>query len=597
MESIMQKSLSLILINFIIIMSFMFGGCDFFEQLTDNFTQTGDTNDPEDQTQPGNVCKDCKIDAVYIAQTHVLPPNNKYFRLVSDRKALLKVQVIKGDNAENNCDSPEVKAVLTLNGKDETIILKGPKKLSKSFQKALGKVQHTYDDSFTAFIPATWVQPGLEIKLKAGNESKTLQNLNIGAPNRFTMTMFDFKFFKDIINGGHPEGWFNELEAKWPVAGVELRRVPKIILKEVVMLPVNKPDKNKVAPAIKVTSTDDYEAKTGSKFDGEQAVARQWLGSLHKAAGLAKRNSLYYITIWGLDEVGGNGGDFHALGGVDNCKLLNHETGHAFGLNHAWGSESYPYHGDMYGIPVGRRNTHVGPTWGFDLPSGRFISPVIPENTNHEGDIPGTYKSDGMCGGGCTDHNDGFIFGYWSDHHLNKIQMWMENNIVFWNSSKKKYFHWDNNDKAYSKPLSNNGNVQYPVKYDVKVYSLLVGVSEVTPKSTIVYPPIGPYISGVIKLFDPRKSEDRTNAKKYFCPDDGCDVSLRIKQTKKETIAMLPIEWKPSVDQYDRNGYSHAAMNLEESDGKVTNVELLQTLDADSNGLPSNPKVLYTWKE
>ena len=220
------------------------------------------------------------LNEVYFAQTHVLPPSHRYFKLVSERKALLKVQVTKNSKSSDNCTMPAVTAELNLKGRNQIFDLNGPATLPKSFEKAPGKVQHTYDDSFTVMIPAGWIKPGLKVTVKADDTSTTFNNLKIGAPNRFSMTLFDLKFFRDVSKGKFLEGWFEELVAKFPTAGIELRRLPPIILNEVVMLPVDKAHKDKKAPATRITSKDDYLAKNpGVKFDGEQALGRQIVGS------------------------------------------------------------------------------------------------------------------------------------------------------------------------------------------------------------------------------------------------------------------------------------------------------------------------------
>ena len=297
------------------------------------------------------------------------------------------------------------------------------------------------------------------------------------------------------------------------------------------------------------------------------------------------------MNLWGIGA-GGNGGDFHVNAAAGSMGLVIHETGHSMGLSHSWYNNEYPYRGTMHGIKPSRL-VHVGPTWGFDLPSGKFISPLVPEDSD---DLPpGTWRSDGQSGMGRAKFNDGFMFGYWSDYHVNRIQSWLEGNIVHWNSAKKKYFHWNDKDKGYTKALTNTGGVLYPVKYDVSGYSILVGVSAATKSANIVYPPIGPYVTGIIKIFDPNNANDRSAAKQHYCPSKGCDVSLRIKQKNKAIIAMLPAEWKSDADQYNRDGYSMAALNIPANDGAITKIELLLTPNAETEGFPKSPKVLDTW--
>jgi hypothetical protein len=58
---------------------------------------------------------------------------------------------------------------------------------------------------------------------------------------------------------------------------------------------------------------------------------------------------------------------------------------------------------------------------------------------------------------------------------------------------------------------------------------------------------------------------------------------------------MLAASWDPSANPLSSGSLQTAAVNLPASDGTVTQVELLLTPDAEHNGLPANPQVLYTW--
>jgi hypothetical protein len=48
--------------------------------------------------------------------------------------------------------------------------------------------------------------------------------------------MLDVNYFA-ATPGDYPAGWQEELEAKWPVAELELRRVPNIVFHELVIPP------------------------------------------------------------------------------------------------------------------------------------------------------------------------------------------------------------------------------------------------------------------------------------------------------------------------------------------------------------------------
>jgi hypothetical protein len=97
-------------------------------------------------------------------------------------------------------------------------------------------VQHSYANTFTGIIPAAWVKKGLQITVTAGAATTNLTNLDIGAPTKVIMTMFDVQYFSDT-NDNYPANTFAELEAKWPVADLELRRLGHVVFPELVIPP------------------------------------------------------------------------------------------------------------------------------------------------------------------------------------------------------------------------------------------------------------------------------------------------------------------------------------------------------------------------
>ena len=60
---------------------------------------------------------------------------------------------------------------------------------------------------------------------------------------------------------------------------------------------------------------------------------------------------------------------------------------------------------------------------------------------------------------------------------------------------------------------------------------------------------------------------------------------------------MLQASGTEGSDPYSSGSLKTAAVNLPASDGAVTEVELLYTPDAEDNGLPNDPEVLYTCAE
>ncbi|MDH7445929.1 M66 family metalloprotease [Aquimarina sp. 2201CG14-23] len=550
------------------------------------FTLINCSNDEQigssDSSNPTNSAESIEV---FLGQTHILQPEDPLFGLVSERDALIKVQVI----SENGGQAPIVNAILSLNGTTQTLQLEGPSELPTSFEINPGKVQHTFDDSFTATITKDWIKPGLSIRIEAGDENKQIDNLKIGAPNKIIMTMFDTHFFQYSV-GDYPTGWKEELEAKWPSSGIELIRVPNVVFSELTV-----PPRGGNIIAARVSSKEEYKDITGYNFDGEQATASQWNRALKEAAGKKGRYSLFYTNIYGVFS-GGQAGGFAGVGNGKKIGLLHHELGHAFSLPHWGNNNEYPYKGDMHGIeaPDIHNKTHAGPTWAYDPVKKYLIPPTIQENTiGWKGEV-GQYKIDPMQGGGTGSQEQQYLLNHFSDYSVNKMRNYLQNHIVIWNEQSGNYASWDSNTGGYNNILDNNG-VNFAKERNVEVLSVMAGVSSLTPQANIIYPPIGPYQSGLIDLFNPEIEEDRLKADEIYCPNGGCDVSLRIVQGGITKLYMLPLEMDTSVEPSNARSYKTKALNLRASEGTVTKIELLSTPDVEKNGLPDSPIVLYTW--
>ncbi len=549
----------------------------FFPSCKKDDTGVPIVNEPKNE-----VVGNAPFGAVFFAQTHVRQPEDEGFRLVSGKNLLIKVNMTTNTGES----APDVKAVLTLGGTTETITLIGPATLSDPIDLRTGFIEHKFENSFTAMIPKELVQPGLQVLVEVGAESVNFDNLKIGAPNTIIMNMFDANFFQSSP-GDYPTGWKEELEAKLPVSKIELRRVPNIIFSELTV-----PPRGNVIAA-RVSSKEEYQTLTGVGFDGEQATAAQWNGALKAAAGTKGRYALFYVNIYGVNS-GGQAGGYGGVGNGKSLGIFNHELGHALSLPHWGNNKDYPYRNEMFGIsaPEVFNGVHVGPVWAFDVVKNKFIPPTVQENA--VGGELGTYKKDPMQGGGSGDQEEDFLMRHFSDYSVNKMQNFLEEHIVIRDEVSGNYSSWDLTSNEYTKTMNNNG-VQFAVENDITVISVMAGVSAVTPQATIVYPPIGPYQSGIIDLFDPTNASDRSKAASIYCPNGGCDVSLRIVQGGNTRVVLLPIAMDPTADPLKSNSFNTRAVNLRASDGNVTKVELLRTPDAETNGIPNSPEVLYRW--
>jgi len=531
-----------------------------------------------------------KISHVFFAQHHVQTPDSPYFKLVGNLEALVKVHL----SGKRGLPSPEVLVRLGLGSKTLSLELEGPKQLAGPVTGNAAVMKHTYDDSFTSLIPKEWIAPGLRMQIEVRQRTsskngrgllrdrKTLSGLNIGAPMRLIMTMFDFHFFGRAKGADYPRGWFEELGSKLPVAELELRRVRNINFDKLVMPP------QADGPAVICGDRAEYQKKTGKRFDGEQGVASRWNGALKQAAGAGWGGTrrLYYSNIYGVHS-GGQGGGLSGVGNGTSPGILLHELGHTLGLPHWAGKKQYPYIGDMYGIssPNGSDFPHAGPVWAFDLVRRRFISPVK----------DGRFKRDPMQGGGAGDRNP-YLFKHFSDYSVSRMRGTLEKTQVVWNRRAGSYMVWNQGTGSYSVTARRRGSPTVPVEHDIEVISVLASASLVTGEANIVYPPIGPYTAGRIETFDASDPRGRFRAREAGFEDSNCSTCLRVTQGKKVTIYLIKDGLAPTDDPKKSDSLAVFAINLPARNGEVTQVDLLYTPGVLSRAGAKKIHVLYSWK-
>lgn len=535
------------------------------------------------------------IDQVFFAQQHVLPPDSPHFKLVSNLNALIKVHLA----GEPLSESPEVFAKLKLNGKTKDIPLSGPKQLPARYSGEPALRPHTYDDSFTAMLPAAWIQPGLSItlELKRGQdvlETQQINDLQIGSPNPMTMVMYDIHYFGLGKDGDYPEGWEAELAAKLPVSKLNLRRVPRVTFKPLVMPPRG------TAPSIKVSSPEEYQQRTAMPYDGEQGIALRWNRALKQASGaVGPLSGLYhsYINIHGV-PAGGQAGGFQGVGSGTREGVLIHELGHTFGLPDGWRKRTgYPYHGTMYGIQAdGGDRPHAGPVWAFDLNKQAFIPATAQPNKASDRNVVGYWKLDPMAGGGWGDQEQGFIFRHYSDFSVHRIRNFMEQRSVHWDEKRKAYVTWDPELMEYARVVDTDG-LLLPTHHDVEVKTILFSVSGPTPEARIVYPPIGPYLANLIPLFDPKNPEERHQAQQYGYSDDTCNVTVEITQGGRVTTSMAKVLINKNDDPFNGNSLKTYAINVPADAGPITQVKVLYTPKVVTEGLTDQAEVLCSWNK
>ncbi len=541
---------------------------------TDGSEETGDP-----QCANADVAApEATIDAVFFGQSHLWQPTDEYFGVTGNRDLLVKAHVV----APGQVRAPAVRALVSLGGEQLELCLEGPDTLPEAVASEPGQVDHSHDDSFTATIPRDWVRPGLEVTVSAADAVASFSNLEVGAPTEVIMTMVDVHFFELEEGADYPTGWEAELQNNWPVASVEVHRSPDVVFPEIIL----PPDCGQDRPPLR-QGPDEFQ-------DGEQSTAATWNGALRRAAGERGRWSLYYVNIYSVPS-GGQAGGYGGVGNGKNLGILNHELGHALSLPHWGGNESYPYVGEMHGIPAPEvfGDVHVGPTWPLDQAGGVFLPPIA--GPNSVGGDQGAYKKDPMQGGGVGDQEMGYLMRPFSDFSVFRMRQYVEGHVVGWDEELGGWAQWDPESSSYVGPLENDG-VSFPVERDVDVISIMAATSGMHPDVNLVYPPIGPYRAALIDRFDPTVEADRTRAADVYCPADGCDVSVRVQQGGNTRVYMLPVSWtEENVPACDNDSWATRAVNVPAADGEVTSVELLATPNAQLDGLPAEPTVLSSW--
>ena len=199
-----------------------------------------------------------------------------------------------------------------------------------------------------------------------------------------------------------------------------------------------------------------------------------------------------------------------------------------------------------------------------------------------------------MQGGGAGDQEQGFHFRHFSDYGVNKMQRYIEGKVAVFREGN--HYKWDDEDGYYTKGVTSDG-VRYPIEHDVQVISVMASMTLADRNVNMVYPPIGPYKGNLILTFDPTNPSDRATADEVFCPSGGCDFTLRVVQGALQKTYMLPASAAEGDDPYSRSSLKTEAVNLSASDGAVTQVELLLTPNAEKDGLPHDPEILYIWAD
>ncbi|NJL15167.1 MAG: hypothetical protein HC913_20620 [Microscillaceae bacterium] len=508
---------------------------------------------------------DARIEAVFFAQTHVLEPTSPYFKLVGAREALIKVNI----SSPSNAAAIPVCAYLELQGRKQKLCLNGPAK----FPRQVAKDQHSFDNSYTATIPADWIWSGLKVKVQVGEQSKEFDNLNIGADTRGRFRYFDFLVFGDTKPTEQlTEGFYKEITSKLPIIGLDRIDAGDFDLPVVSILAY----KNQPARIANRDAKDNWHGMTFS-----MTMLRE----------LAKANGECYTTIYigAMSTAGGGWGGGNNFSGIINPGVFWHELGHSYSLLHSDSNKDFPYKGDN----ISQFDFHAGPTWAYDPIQKKFIPATIQENAVGELEYVGRYKRDPQWGGGAGDQEKGYFVRHYSDYNTWLMQKYMENNLDRKDPSANRYERWNDTQKRWV--TSDRQSWNYPIQENIPVYTVW-GTSSVTADANIIYDPIE-YKGNLVELFDPRKPEDlkKMIAENYCHP---CNLSVKIIQGGKEKWYVINNNFDPNAKEGDFFELRGWAVNVPVADGKIEKVELYQTPALNTQGFPSQlPKAMAVWPE
>lgn len=570
-----------------------------------------------------------KVGTVHFAQTHVLNADGdpEQLQIVGDRDLLFKASFVANEPGLAPARVQATLRIFTADGQNTTLPLQGPRNLTAlptSFDNDPGTIEHSFDDSHSATIPAAWVKPGLRWQLgwnvlgSGGHVLSTHQMdsaaLNVRPPAKLIMSVIDVQWFQpEVPFKDFPASYFAEVEQKMPVSDLELRRTKNNVFSKVAM-----PYNGTHLPDI-VESVAEWNATFG---DGEVTRSNRWASVLQKAAGWNYYEVANFCVInHGSVASGGVGSDGYFCSSQAHSGVFWHEFGHSFMLPH-WGDDAaYPYKDpnpgdgipyDTYlGVSTGNiyNNTHVGPYWAFDSRSGgTFLSPRI-----DVGGVP-TWRGEPMQGGGQIHAPAGMILAHFSDYSTHKITgildtklRWLDADNEWlddaaWAEHGPGWYFLKRTNGYYNGqgylPWTGDG-LGRPLGRDFPVYSILIAGSMASNGGaqpfTLIYPPIGPYKSNVRTFFDPRDSASlQAMNGTAFCPSGGCDLSLRVRQARagfEDQVYVLPVDWDPTRPYTDSASFFEAAFNLPASQGPILSVEVLHTPNVGVQGYPAEPTV------
>lgn len=252
--------------------------------------------------------------------------------LVAERDALMRLHVTA---AQSPTQLPSFQLELQLNGLTHLLDTKAPTKLPQT------KVHRSLNDSYQAIIPASWMQPGLLVKVLQDGQLVRTYTPNFAPARPLAIKIVPFQLGDQVATLPDIATIKNALRTYWPLNQIDIRpRAP-------------------------------YQLKAGGSKSTVYVMLAE-LADLRKIEG----DNVYYYGYFkremGDDCCGGLGyiGFPVAVGfDTDNGEILGHEIGHNFGRPHVGcGSPSNPDQNYPYAT------NSIGAV-GLDLAKQKLILP------------------------------------------------------------------------------------------------------------------------------------------------------------------------------------------------------------------------------
>lgn len=582
---------------------------------------------PTTPIEPPSASGPAHLLEVYMAQTHVLRPTDRFFRLVSKRDALFIARV------ESDTEVLTIEVLDSLGRSLGNLALKG----SAQLDKTAGNHPAPFTLAHSVRIPGDWVLPGMQIRLMHGQQQLTLERPNVGAPNVLTFYGIPIVLYGKAIDSLPPNSlvmspkYQEEYAARLPVSRFDYKAMPALELDKLVVRP-NGQSPGEFLP-VQPSCSSAQPQGSGCDFIRVFNAVYEYLGLLMAANGDYEVAD-YYGAVIADNLFSGVGGNSRGTG-IGWGGLMHHEMGHAYGLGHAHeeyqkaytsefnshfpsGSKQFPYAASL----PGDDNGNIGDTWGYDLNRREFISPYI---YNPDGTIK-RHKGDPSSFNGGMDLEPGHIYTMFSDSNVSRIQTHLEGygkvlGKIHYDPDSNQPLRWNYDQNRYDEvpyptpcamPPSCSGPGDLPIERNVPVLTLFGSISRTSPELTLINTPYA-HEGNLIRLYDPTLASDiQELSKQYasYCIASGCQYVLRLSeringQVHQRHILLragffAPFRWEinglrsGADDPNSSDSLTRWAVNIRSQDN-LEKVEVLFKDHAENGLVPGEGEVITSW--